>query len=134
MSTRCLLRLFSPLCFLVSSLPHASSSETKMWKRVGVVFFACNLSRRVRSRQLNSVSWMLLQCSLRRWRPVPTERRGDETHTRTNNSTKPPYRTAWGMNALVSQVRVQKTGMYKPRSYNPRHPLLITLATRITIQ
>ena len=129
-------RLLSSHDLLVSSLPHASGSETKMWKRVFLFLFARNLGRRVRSRQLNSVSWMLLQCSPRRRRPVPIERRGDETLTRTeNNPTNPLYKNSRGMNSLVRnvcQVRVQNKNV-QPLYFNhcPGHPLIISIKPRL---
>ena len=91
-----------------SSLPPVSlprlfhaplAPKPNLWKRdVGVSAFAARLyfRRRVRSRQLNSLSWMLLQCAGRQRRGVPIEWRGDETHSNTTLLQNPLTRTAWG--------------------------------------
>ena len=133
-----------------SSLPPVSlprlfhaplAPKPNLWKRdVGVSAFAARLDFRcrVQSRQLNSLSWMLLGCAGRQRHGVPIEWRGDETHTNTNNPTKPPYKSQHGgMNALagrVCQVRVQNRNV-QPLYFNhrPGHPLIISI-TQITIQ
>ena len=85
------------------------------------------------------VSWMLLQCALRRRRPVPICRRGDERHTRTYNTTKPPFTTCteWGTNnwqeedAKSVHVRVQNRNV-QPLYFNhcPGRPLINSIKPR----
>ena len=103
-----------------------------------------NLRRRIRSRQLNSseldVTPMYLAITMTMSRSGGVETRHKRTLT---NSTETPFTTCteWGTNELCrksvqlrSLFSVLKTGMYKPRSYHPGHPLLITLSTRIKVQ
>ena len=108
-------RLFTDVhqmsCFRLFSSPFSSSrlfhTPLAPKPRCGSVFsgsfFACYLSRRVRSRQLNSVSWMLLQCAARRRRPVPIERRGGETTGTLTISTEPPYNIQVGYERTVQE-------------------------------
>ena len=85
-----------------SSLPPVSlprlfhaplAPKPNLWKRdVGVSAFAARLDFRcrVQSRQLNSLSWMLLGCAGRQRHGVPIEWRGDKTHTRTQTVLQNP--------------------------------------------
>ena len=84
------------------------------------------------------VSWMLLQCAMQQRRPIPIERRGGETHTRTNNPTKPPYksqhggRTHWQEEcAQFVHVRVQNRNVQPLYFYHyPGHPLISSIKPR----
>ena len=86
------------------------------------------------------LSWMLRLCFWHYGDVVPILRRGGETHTNTNNLYKNPLTTyKWGnertgrKSKFKSAFCVLKSGLYKPLSCHPGHPLLIMQETRIPI-
>ena len=113
--------------FLVPTLPHAFSSETKLWKR-GVSSLAALLNphRRVRSRQLNSceldvTSMRSSDCAdgLRSW----AWSRGNKETKRTLYKT--PLQLRWGTNvSLARKSKFQRSQVrnVQPPSYEQEYP------------
>ena len=81
------------------------------------------------------VSWMLLQCAFGDGDDsVPILRRGDETHTRTNNVYRTPFTITDGGRTLWQeeyQVRVQNRNVQPLYFYHyPGHPLINSIKPR----